>query len=262
MKNPILLIIVCAAFVVQLHAGTEPELKGFPSELAAYLTGLPPTISISDEGIVKAPADRALLTFKVSTESKSLKDALQANQEVRSKLTGFLKERGIEGSRIQAGRFSSTEKHSVFSDKVKSHRVDNLVKVTAANEQEFQGAAGAPDKFPEVSYVGVDFEHSDKEKLKASAVIQACDHATQRKEAFETSLGMKLTPRRFLDGAMPGSAFPTGDNRALVPFVTGTYRAGYGGLPPDAPLAGEPETAFGELVFRAQVTIEYIVEKK
>ena len=96
-------------------------------------------VSVSGEGEVKAQADRAVLSFKVSTEAKSLRDALQANQLVRGKLAGFFKEHGIESGRVQAARFSSTEKHSVFTEKIKSHRVENLVKVTVQNEAEFEG---------------------------------------------------------------------------------------------------------------------------
>src|SRR5207253_5645799 len=73
-------------------------------------------------------------------------DALQANEELRRKLANFLKERGIDGDRIQASRFSSTQKHGVFSEKVKSHRVDNVIKVTVQSEQEFQGAAGRSEE--------------------------------------------------------------------------------------------------------------------
>ena len=260
MKTLILTLIAFAALQSQLYA--DAELKGQPSELTAFLTALPPTVNVSGEGEVKAQADRAILTFNVSTEARSLHDALQANQAMRYKLASLLKERGIEASRIQTGRFSSTQKHGVFSEKIKSHRVDNMVKVTVHSEQEFQAAAGASDRFSEVTYVGVDFEYSEKEKLKAMAVGQACDNADRRRKAFEEKLGLRLTPRRFIDGPSPV-------NQVAPP------RSYFGAVEARAPSFGSPvesvgprdnraesEVAFGELVFRSQVTIEYAVEKK
>jgi uncharacterized protein YggE len=261
MKTMSLVAFFSAALVWQLHSApdnAEPELKGRPSELAGYLAGLPPTVSISGEGEVKAQADRAILTFKVTTDAKLLHDAVQANQELRRKMAEFLKEHGVEPARIQAGRFSSTEKHGTFSDKVKGYRVENLVKVTVLNEQEFQSAAEISARFPDVTYLNVEFEHSDKEKLKTTAASQACENAERRKQMFEQKLGLRLSPRRFFDAypQVSNNRFITGVAGGTAPsFVTGTFSS-----PADIE-ARESATAFGELVFRAHVTIEYIVEK-
>ena len=239
----------------------EAELKGSPTELAAYLAGLPRTVIVTGEGEVKVQADRAVITLKVSTEKKSLADALRANEEVRSRMAGYLKDHGIGLERIHTSKFSSTQKYSVFSEKAKSHRVDNLIKITARDEQEFQAIAGATDKFAEVSYLETAFEHSDKEALKAKATSQACDNATSRKKVFEEKLGLKLTPRRFTEGnVLPGP------NVAKVGAQSGTAPL-FSGMPAVAALQAlesrqEPVSEFGELVFKVVVTVEYSVDTK
>src|SRR5262245_52067610 len=190
------LLISGLLFVPSLFAA-EPELKGSPAELAAYLSGLPRIVSVAGESEVKVPADRASLMLKVTTESKSLTDALRLNQEVRTKMTAALKERGIAADKVQSSRFSSTPKHWVFSDKARSYRIENVVKVSVQDDQEFNAAAQLMDRFPEVQYTGVEFEHSDKEGLKKKALAEALDNATERKRVFEERLGVRLLPRSF-----------------------------------------------------------------
>ena len=244
----------------------EVELKGSPTELAAYLTGLPRTVSVTGEGEIKAQADRAVITLRVSTEKKSLAEALRANEEVRSRLADFLKEHRVGLDQIRTSRFSSTPKYSAFSEKAKSHRVDNVIKVTARDEREFQTIAGATDKFAEVGYVEAEFEHSDKESLKAKAITQACDNANRRKKVFEEKLGLKLTPRRLSEGTFsPGlPAARIGVQGGSAPSPGG---GSFGGVPArHEPLAldtrAEQISAFGELVFKVLVTVEFAVENK
>jgi len=257
----ILLVIIGVALVTVPPVRADTELKGTPTELAAYLAGLPKTVNVTGESEVKVQADRAIITLKVSTEKKSLADALRSNEEVRNQLADFLKGRGLGSDQIRASRFSSTQKYGVFSEKAKSHRVDNLIKVTARDEKEFQTIASATDKFAEVSYIEAVFEHSGKESLKAKAIAQACDNATSHKKVFEEKLGLKLTPRRFTEGT--------------VPIETPVSRPSFqgGSAPRATPIPGigdsrvfeagsEPISAFGELVFKVFVTVEYSVESK
>src|SRR5262245_12304930 len=245
----------------------EVELKGSASELAAQLASVPRTVNVTGEGEVKVQADRAIVTFKVSTEKKSLADSLRANEEIRNRLTEFLKERGLGTEQIRASKFSSTPKYSVFSEKAKSHRVDNLIKVTARDELQFQTIASAADKFAEVSYLETVFEHSDNEGLKAKAIAQACDNANNRKKVFEEKLGLKLTPRRFIETMVSPA---TGDRRigavgGTAPLFSGMGRATP--IPGEVELQAleirsEPVSSFGELVFKVFVTVEFAVESK
>src|SRR4051812_42011185 len=98
-------------------AAAEPELKGSPTELAAYLTGLPKMVAVLGEAELKMPADRAVVSLKVTTEHKTLQETLSANQDTRAKIMSMLKDRGVSADRIQASKFSSTTKTGPFSDK-------------------------------------------------------------------------------------------------------------------------------------------------
>jgi uncharacterized protein YggE len=243
-------------------AMAEPELKGSPAELAGYLSNLPRLVSIAGEGEVKVSADRAVITLGVSTENKSLAEALRANDDVRTKLATLLKEHGFGPDQMHASKFSSTPKFGVFSEKAKSYRVENHIKFDVRDEKEFLALLSAADKFTEVSYVGVEFEHSDKEALKAKASAQACDNAMNRRQIFENKLGLKLTPRQFTESsqsALPRQ-FPSGlgDHGGSPP----AYSRQLTPLPGRGEAGAEPISAFGELIFKVVVTVEFSVESK
>ena len=89
------LAIVSLCFAAGSQVFAEPELKGTGAELAQYLTAVPKTVSVVGEAELKIPADRAIISLKVSTENKSLHEALRANQEVRAKLLSFLQKEQI-----------------------------------------------------------------------------------------------------------------------------------------------------------------------
>lgn len=241
----------------------EPELKGTPAELTSYLSGLPKLVSIVGESEVKVSADRAVVTLKISTESKSLQESLRLNQEARGRVAAFLKENGFGTNQIQAARFSSTQKYGLFAEKAKSHRVDNFLKITVRDEKEFQTVANAVDRWPEVQFLGIDFEHTNKEALKARAQVQACDNAGERKKMFEEKLGVKLTAKRFSEasvipvqpdrkyydvGYASGSKF---DKTTSIPAITPAERA-----------VEESGSPFGELILSARFMVEYAVESK
>jgi uncharacterized protein YggE len=89
MKIHILLSIVAMSLTVTARA--EPELKGTPSELSRYLKDVPMReapriVSITGEAEVRVPAEQAVVTLKVTTENKSLHEALRLNQEARGKV--------------------------------------------------------------------------------------------------------------------------------------------------------------------------------
>src|ERR1044071_6697874 len=105
----------------------ERELKGSPVDLSAYLATVPRTVSVTGESEVKVQADRADIRLKVTTENKSLQDALRNNQEIRSRIVGALKDHGFPNDRIQASRFCSTPKYGVVGDKAKRYRVEKLL---------------------------------------------------------------------------------------------------------------------------------------
>jgi uncharacterized protein YggE len=261
-------ILFTASCLTAASIFAQAKLEGTPSELSGLLTNIPRTAAITGEAEVRVQADRAVITVKVSTTAKELGQALRANQQARSKLGDRLTGQGIPADQVRASKFSSTEKYSLFSEKVKSHRVDNLLKVAVRSEQEFQIVADAVDATPEAQYLGIEFERSDKAEVKARAIGEACDNANEHRKMFEQKLGLKLTPKRFAEPGAPsfdpnltaGLLSPAGaaQNRALgFSPETSSYVTLHA-------LQQRPDdtAGFGELTFKAQVTVEYLVESR
>ena len=254
----------CLVLIQSLSA--EPELKGSPSELAAYLGSLPKTVGVTGESELKVQADRAIIGLRVTTENKSLQEALRANQEVRSKILNSLKDHDIGADRIQASKFSSTPKYGMFGDKARSYRVENIIKITVIDEKQFQAAARLVDALPEVQYLGIDFEHSDKEALKKKAIAQALDHAIERTKLYEERLKVRLVPKSFSETAAVSQGAPPAMPRIESTVFPARAKAPTpipGATRDYAPAAMEEGVSlFGELFFMARVVVDYAVESK
>ena len=242
----------------------EPEIKGSPTELATYLGSVPGSVQLVGEGEVKVPSDQAVLSLRINTESKNLSDALKENQQARAKLMKYLEDQKIRPDCIKPAPFSAIPKTSMFSDKVKSYKLSAIVKVTTTNETEFNTVARAVDQIVEVEFEQSEFEHSQKESLSGRALREACDELERQKRIYEEKLGVKLTPRNIQDhkiGAvpLPGQGYGDGSVYAVSSGIGATP------LPKSYGHASEMSVAsstFGELVFKARVTVQYAVERK
>ena len=257
-------------FTSTLMTRADAELKGTAADLVAMLTNAPRTASILGEAETKVQADQVIITVRISVTARELGQAIRMNEQARSKFAELLTKRGLVASAVQTSRFSSTEKSSIFSDKARSHRVDNLLKVMVKNENEFQIVADATDALPEAHYVGLDFKRSDEEQVKTQAIAKACDNAEAQKKIFEQKLGVRLTPRGFggVPSAYPYSYSRAGSARAVgfeAPTVTTmsgvTTAPSFVGKDAASGQREDDTSGFGELTFRAQVVIEYLVER-
>jgi len=240
----------------------EPEIRGQPSELAAYLATLPGTVQITGEAEIKTPANRAIVSLRIDTENKSFAAALKENQAIQAKLMQFLAEKKIAADRVRPAPFSATPKHAVFSDKVKGYKVGTLVKVTITDQREFNFIAQAADQFTEVVFVSSEFEHSDEDQLRAQAIGKACEEAERQKTIYEQKLGIKLAPRNIRDQTSPPEPLPSRGYGSDSGYAASSLSRELAS-PAKAGGAGEVgtvgRTAFGELVFSARVAVEYTV---
>jgi uncharacterized protein YggE len=269
MKTSLLISIVTIS--LSLIARAEPEIKGNPAELSQYLQSIPKSISIAGEAELRVPADQAVVTLKVTTENRSLHEALRLNQEVRTKLIAHLKSHNMPAERVHASKFSSTPRFGLFGEKAKSYKVENLVRITVEDEHEFQLTAGTVDQFSEVQFVAADFEVKDKEAMKAKAMAQACDNANKRKGLLEEKLGMSLKATGFSSGPVLQTM-----NSESARRYYGSYKGGStAGIRADLlssglraelatgiPEAAEDVSSFGEMIYTVGVTIDYKVEGK
>lgn len=261
MKPTKLALVLLIATGATLRA--EPEIKGTATELTQYLTAIPRTVNLTGEAEIKVPADRAIVSIRVVTENKSLQDASRANQELRAKMLRVLAEKGIPAERVKASKFSSTPKYGMFGEKPKSYRIENVVKITTQDEKEFQAVANLVDATAEFRHDSIEFEHSDKDVLKKKALEQAIDKAGKKKRLYEEKLGVKLTPKSFVEGGLV-AVTPVGMRRAYAKTASIEYVAAAPLKSVDSEVGGDESlpTSFDELVFKAQVTVEYTVESK
>jgi uncharacterized protein YggE len=241
-------LLVIAAF--PLFA--EVELNGNPQELTAYLSTIPETVMIEGKAEKKLPADRAIIQLKISTEDKSMDASLAANRRLREEITVKLMAAGLTTNGIQAAKFSSTPESGFFSDKVRSYKVQNTMKVTVVNEAEFRAVAALIDAHKEISYADTEFELSTKKEVEKALLAEACQDATAKKAIYEAGLNVALTPVRFHNGAI----------QMQRPMLARAQKAVSFAVAEIADVSSAPPIQFDEMVFNASITVEYRLQAK
>lgn len=261
MKTINLLFTATALFALQLTVPAEPEIKGTASELAQYINGVPKIVTVFGEAEVRAPAHRAVLSLRVTTENHSLQEAFRRNADVRQKITDVLGKQGISPDRVQSSKFSSTPKFGIFGDKAKSYRVENVMRVAVQDEKEFQAATSVVDAYPEVQFEGVEFEYADRAALKQQALTKAIDNASERAKVYEEKLALKLIPASFNEGTVL-QMNPVNANYAnkAIGFSASGSTAGLSEA--TEATTDESISSFGELVYTARVNVDYSAQPK
>ncbi len=254
---------IAATMLLTFSAAAEPEIKGTPSEIAAYLRNVPKLTSITGEAELRVPAQRAVVTLKVVTDSKSLQDSLRNNQDVRARIAEQLRKRDLPADRIQTSKFSSTPKYGMFGEKAKSYRVENSLRVTVQDEKEFYAVAGLVDQWAEVQFAGVEHEYADKESLKEKALQQACENAAAKKALYEKQFGVELTAVSFRPGQV-AALNEAGNYGAYsnLAYKRGTSMTEAAGVPVAGLDVDPAGSSLGELIYTAHVAVEYSVQPK
>lgn len=256
-------ICVCAvAMLMILPASAEPELKGSPAELTTYLSGIPRTVRATGEAELRIEADQARVIVKISTESKSLEDALKKNSGVRSRIAEELKTKGIPPENILGARFASLPQYGLFSEKAKSYRVENYIRVAVRNEGELRIVAAAIDAHQDVSYQGIDFRNSNEAELKQKVLGQACEAAVAKKKLYEDKLAVKLVIREFTE-EMVGKESPhlVRGRRGKLASIANVQRDAYESTGEGDASPGEGGSQFDEITYRARVAVECELKK-
>jgi uncharacterized protein YggE len=257
----------CLMTAPAIFAG-EPQLNGTATDLTEFLKGVPKIVTLTGESEVRIQADEAIISLSVRSEQKTLEGALKQNEELRNKIASLLSQRGLAADSIKAAKFSSTPKTGMFSDKAKSYLVENSVKITVRTDQEFQAVANVVDTMADVRYLGIDFEHTDKDAVKAKALAEACDKASAKRKLVEEKFGIKLVPQKLSEGTRLDQArLNQAVMRAAVAGIQGGVVSstapsftGPSGVFPSQAMEGGA-SSFGELVYSAVVIVDYAVEK-
>ncbi|MFC1739290.1 SIMPL domain-containing protein [Planctomycetota bacterium] len=255
MQRVLLMYLVVS--IITGAALAEPELKGTPSELTAYLSDIPKYVRLSGTSELKMQADHAKVEISVKTKDDLLQNALKLNQDLRGKIEKSLNSSGISSDKIAASRFSSTPRYGFFSTKPTSYEVTNLVKITIEKEKDFQEIAEIVDSYKEVEYSGISFEHSDKDQLKRKALEQTCDDVNKKKLLYETKFGVKLEPKSFIPSDIEESG-KVAEGIYLRSYGRGVYNKLGSSVHQEAPDEVEAAASpFGELIFTGYITVEY-----
>jgi uncharacterized protein YggE len=227
----------------------EVELTGSPRELSGYLTDIPQTVSITGKAEKKVPADQAIIHVEVTTESRSMDEALSQNKALRQQITTKLLAAGLPKDRIKASQFSSTPESGIFTDKIRSYKVENTMKITTTSEAEFQAVAALIDEYKEVEYKTTEFELSNRKEIERQLLAEACRDAVAKKDLYALELKVTLTPVRFHDGHV-ALYQPQGNLRMQARKVASFALDEEASFTP-------PPVQFDEMTLTANITVEY-----
>ncbi len=225
----------------------EVQMEGSPRELSGYLTDVPQTVSITGTAEKKVPTDRAILHLNVTTESRSMDEALDQNRILREQITANLLAAGLTKNHIKAAQFSSTPKSGLFTDKIRNYKVENTMKITTTSEAGFQAVAALIDAHKEVSYKTTEFELSNRKEIERQLLAEACRDAVAKKDLYAVELKVTLTPVRFHDGRIV----------LHKPRMLARKVASYGISEADSFAPPPPPVQFDEMTLNASVTVEY-----
>jgi uncharacterized protein len=260
-ENPMrhLIALLLTLSVINLHA--EPQISGTPSEINKYLQPEPAIVTLTGEGQIYVQADQAIIRILVTTENKTLSEAIQRNETLRNNLTKTLVSKGVPTDRIVSSKFSSTPEQSNWSDKIKNYKVEHQVKVTIENGQQFSAIAALVDQSQEMRLQSVQPEVSDKDEQSAKALAEAFKQVEKRKAVYEQYLGQKLSPKTANETFVQSRPEST-QVMARVIGNSGSYPKAATPIPGIAAAEFNPTGFFGEISYRVVVSVDYYVGSK
>lgn len=180
----------------------QPQLSGTPDELRGFLFPRANTVSISGEGELTAYKDLAKISLLVTTEARSLNEAMSDNQELRLNLIEEFTAAGIPDTDINNSKFSSSPQFGLFGRRPNSFEVSARMEVSVSSEEHLQLLAAAADSNDEVSFEKTEFEHSLEEEFEAQVRELALQDVMQQKAYYESSLNMQLKAVNFFHAAI------------------------------------------------------------
>jgi|GEM_PF-1771847 len=206
---------------VTLSVVAQVPATGGVAEAAAAAIEASKVVTLAGDAILQVSADRAVLRVTVSTEAKTLTEASDKNQRARDAFKESLLKLGLSEERIRSARFSSTPVTGKFSGAVKSHRVENQMRVTVESEAQFRTVTAQIDARPELAYHGLEPVDSKEAENKAAAVAKACEVINHKKAAVEQAMKIKLLPARMAEGAAgPPRPLPVAGMAGAAPAMS------------------------------------------
>jgi uncharacterized protein YggE len=249
-----------ALLLLGAAATAQPTVSGTPAEIRQLLgmpTNPPQVVTIRGFAEETAYTDRAIVSLIVTTERRSMAEALQANAALRAEITRTLTSAGIDPEAINNSRFSTSPQFGPFGRNPNNYQVVNRMEVTATMEAHLVALGDVVDQNMEVTFGGTEFEHSEREAFEDRVRQAALDDAMEEKAFYETSLGIELGPVNFRTGPVIFNPRERFLSQALEEVAVTGARAEDAAA--QAPLEAPGVPTFDEVQYRANVEIDFEV---
>jgi uncharacterized protein len=180
-------------------------------------------ITVTAVGSVKAVPDQAQLSFGVTTEGATAKEASRANAARMTELIDALKAAGVRNADIRTQNVSVSRRHSPTGEQLPGYTAENSVSVKVASKRagaivDLAVASGA------TTASGPSFDVSDREALYRDALRAAVREARKKAEAIADAGGISVGDvRHVVEGGGEGSTMylATADRAQATPVEPG-----------------------------------------
>lgn len=232
----------------------QQELTGTPDELRQFLHPNPNTVNITGSADISAYKDVAKVSLLVTTEERTLQEAMEINAELRQRMFDSFLGAGISEQEINNSKFSTSPQFGIFGRSPSSFEVSARLEVSVSSEINLQLLARLADENDEVIFEETSFEHSEMDDFEARAREEAMADVMEQKAYYESTLDLKLKAINFFYGAVQQIA------RSAPIALTQTM--GSTGLPQDsvpnpARSAAAVAPSFDEVRYQTSVTVVF-----
>tara|TARA_B110000858_G_scaffold197470_2_gene259228 strand:+ start:45593 stop:46447 length:855 start_codon:yes stop_codon:yes gene_type:complete len=205
--NKLLSLFLATAAVTSLagfsHSSlAQAQLSGTADELREFLQPRPNTVNINGEGELTAYKDVAKISLMVTSDERSLSQAMESNQALRLELIQEFVAAGIPAADINNSKFSSSPQFGLFGRNPNSFEVSARMEIEVLSEEHLQLLAAAADQHDEVEFESTAFEHSEEDAFEDQVQEIALQDVMAQKLYYENSLGLKLKPINFFYGGI------------------------------------------------------------
>lgn len=180
----------------------QPQLSGTPDELREFLVPRPNVVNISGEGELSSYKDVVKVSLVVTTESRTLNEAMSLNHDLRQRLIGEFLGAGIPEADINNAKFASSPQFGLFGRTPNRFEVTARLEVSVSSETHLQLLAAAADNNNEVKFEDTEFEHSLEDDFEDQVRELALQDVMEQKAYYESSLGLQLKAVNFYYGGV------------------------------------------------------------
>lgn len=200
-KHALVFASIMTLAVVSAPVAAQAQLSGTQEQLREILFPRPEQVSIEGSAELNAAMDSAVAVLQVTTQDRSLEQAMIDNQALRQQLSQEFIAAGIDPDTIYNAKFSSTPQSGFFSSKTNSYEVGARLQLKIQSETHLQLLAAAADEHEEVELGRISFEHSERQDFEQRARTLALQDAMAKSRMYAQALGLTLTPVNFFSNS-------------------------------------------------------------